>query len=224
MKEKVKILTIAKDTFETLIIVTEKPEGYQFYPGQATHVAISKPGWEEEDRPFTFSSLPEDPCLQFTIKTYPERDGVTDEMTNLSPGDELIIEKAAGAIRYQGSGVFIAGGAGITPFLAIFRDLHSKGDLGGNSLLYSNSHPDEAICAAELKTRLGSNCRFFVTEGESGPFENGQIDHDILFEEVAKHPYGTYYYICGTSEMTKEIVHILEELGISPAFIITEEY
>jgi hypothetical protein len=28
---------------------------------------------------------------------------------------------------YKGEGIFIAGGAGVTPFIAIFRDLHEQG-------------------------------------------------------------------------------------------------
>ena len=36
-----------------------KPEYYSFDPGQATELAINKPGWREEKRPFTFTNLPE---------------------------------------------------------------------------------------------------------------------------------------------------------------------
>jgi predicted ferric reductase len=39
----------------------------------------------------------------------------------LKHGDELIIRDVWGAIEYKGEGVFIAGGAGVTPFIAILR-------------------------------------------------------------------------------------------------------
>jgi ferredoxin-NADP reductase len=54
----VKILSIQHITHDVLQIVTEKPERYFFTPGQATEIAIKKVGWEEERRPFTFTSLP----------------------------------------------------------------------------------------------------------------------------------------------------------------------
>jgi len=40
--------------------------------------------------------------------------------------DELILHDVFGAISYMGEGVFIAGGAGITPFISIFRYLKLK--------------------------------------------------------------------------------------------------
>ena len=60
-----------------------KPEGYTFEPGQATEVAINKEGWKEEKRPFTFTSLPDEEDLQFTIKSYRDHDGVTNELDGL---------------------------------------------------------------------------------------------------------------------------------------------
>jgi predicted ferric reductase len=43
----------------------------------------------------------------------------------LKHGDELIIRDVWGAIEYKGEGVFIAGGAGVTPFIAILRQLQA---------------------------------------------------------------------------------------------------
>jgi ferredoxin-NADP reductase len=47
----------------------------------------------------------------------------------VKPGDQLIIRDVWGAITYKGKGVFIAGGAGITPFISIFRDLSARNEL-----------------------------------------------------------------------------------------------
>ena len=48
-----------------------------------------KTGWENERRPFTFTCLPSDTFLEFTIKTYPVRKGVTNELLKLNLNDEL---------------------------------------------------------------------------------------------------------------------------------------
>jgi predicted ferric reductase len=42
---------------------------------------------------------------------------------------ELIIRDVWGAIEYKGEGVFIAGGAGVTPFIAILRQLQADDKL-----------------------------------------------------------------------------------------------
>jgi len=67
----VKIKSIQPITHDVLKIVVEKPLHYNFIPGQATEVAINKDGWKDKKRPFTFTSLPVNDFLQFTIKTYP---------------------------------------------------------------------------------------------------------------------------------------------------------
>jgi len=65
----VKILSIGHITHDVLQIFTEKPQQLDFTPGQATEISINKEGWQNEKRPFTFTSLPNDDYLQFTIKT-----------------------------------------------------------------------------------------------------------------------------------------------------------
>jgi ferredoxin-NADP reductase len=87
----VKVKSVEKATHDVLRIVTEKPKNYNFNPGQATDVAINKDGWQKELRPFTFTCLPDDNYLEFNIKTYPPHKGVTNELLNLRPNDELII-------------------------------------------------------------------------------------------------------------------------------------
>ena len=134
----VKIKSIDKVTHNVLKIVTEKPQAYNFTPGQATEVSINKNGWQDEKRPFTFTCLPDDDYLEFTIKTYPSHKGVTNELLQLKQNDELILHDVFGAIAYKGEGVFIAGGAGVTPFISIFRFLRSKNEVGGNKLIFAN--------------------------------------------------------------------------------------
>ena len=119
----VKIKSIKHVTHDVLQIVTEKPENLKFTPGQATEVSINRNGWMDKKRPFTFTPLPVDNFLQFTIKTYPSHQGVTNQLLKLNTGDELILHDVFGAIAYKGEGLFIAGGAGVTPFISIFKHL-----------------------------------------------------------------------------------------------------
>src|SRR3954465_14751083 len=90
-KHTVKIFSIESVTHDVHQLRFEKPAGYSFNSGQATEVAIKKPGFEGERRPFTFTCLPEDPYLEFTIKSYENHHGVTEQIGKLKPGDELII-------------------------------------------------------------------------------------------------------------------------------------
>lgn len=123
---------------DVLHIRTQKPDDFQFTPGQATDIAINKEEWKDEKRPFTMTSLPEDDFLEFTIKVYPSHDGVTEKLSKLKEGDTLLIGDTYGAIEYKGPGVFIAGGAGITPFISIFKSLEKKNKSKNNLLLFAN--------------------------------------------------------------------------------------
>ncbi len=100
--------------------------GGHFTPGQAADVSVNKTGRLKEKRPFTFTCLPDDDYLEFNIKTYPSRKGVTNELLQLKMNDELILHDIFGTIAYKGEEVFIAGGAGVTPFISILRFLKSK--------------------------------------------------------------------------------------------------
>ena len=91
--------------------------------GKLDDLSFYKEGWKDNKHPFTFTGLPIDDYLEFTIKTYPKHKGVTNELLHLKINDELILHDVFGAINYKGEGVFIAGGAGVTPFISIFRYL-----------------------------------------------------------------------------------------------------
>src|SRR6185503_6975581 len=90
------ILSIKPVTNNVSHYRVEKTSGYTFNPGQATEVSINIESLKEERRPFTFTSLPEDPHLEFTIKSYETHNGVTAALLKLKPGDQLILRDVWG--------------------------------------------------------------------------------------------------------------------------------
>ena len=146
----VKILETHYITHDVKRFVVERPAGYDFIPGQATEVAINLPEWKDQLRPFTFTSIREHGFLEFMIKIYNDHDGVTNMLGRTHAGSELILHEAFGAIQYKGPGVFLAGGAGITPFISIFRHLYTHKNLHGNKLIYSNKTSEDVIVEDEL--------------------------------------------------------------------------
>lgn len=215
-----KIKSIDKVTHDVLCIRLEKPGSYDFIPGQATEVAINKPGWTEERRPFTFTSLPKDEYLEFTIKTYPGHGGVTNELLQLKPGDELILHDVWGAISYKGEGVFIAGGAGITPFLSIFRYLHATGQVAGNKLIFANKTKEDIIRKDELQSYLGNNFVNILSEETVEGYAHGYITRSFLEANMAAP--GGKFYVCGPPPMMDATQKILSELDVGEEAIVVE--
>ena len=159
--------------------------------------------------------------LEFTIKRYPEHKGVTDKMHTLKAGDILLMSEPFGTITYKGPGIFIAGGAGITPFLSIFRQLAIDRGIGQQSLVFSNKTPADVICEKELCYYFGSRCHLLCTR-ESGPgYENGRIDRDYL--ETTISDTNQYAYVCGPEKFVEEINLIVKDLGFTAESIVYEE-
>ncbi|WEK33858.1 MAG: FAD-binding oxidoreductase [Candidatus Pseudobacter hemicellulosilyticus] len=216
----VPILSIMEVTHDVKCFRLRKPEGYRFVPGQATEVSVNKPGWTEEKRPFTFTSLNTDDYLEFTIKGYPEHQGVTHQLHQLSVGDELLIRDVWGAIEYKGPGYFIAGGAGITPFMAILRQLARDGQMGDNVLLFSNKTVADIIYQDELTRLLGSHARFLLTRETREGYEKGPIDQHFLEANIPD--FSRHFYICGPDKMIQDISASLEKLGASADAVVFE--
>lgn len=218
----VKILAVENVTHNVKRFTLSKPEGYFFTAGQATEISINKPGWETEGRPFTFTSLNHWPDLEFTIKIYNDHDGVTNELGTLKPGDELIVHDVFGAIHYVGEGTFIAGGAGVTPFIAILRQLKENGNLGNNRLLFSNRTAADIILQTEFSDMLNGNFINTLTDEKHPAYDNRRIDKDYLKEKIQNKD--QYFYICGPDPMVLGIREILVQLDISSEKIVTEEF
>ena len=199
----------------------EKPEDYHFIPGQATEVSINKDGWKDEKRPFTFTSLNEDADLEFTIKRYSDHNGVTNELHALKPGDELIVRDVWGAIEYKGPGYFIAGGAGITPFIAIFRQLHKEGRIESNKLFFSNKTDKDIILEDEFNSILGKNVVHVITNDANTKYHPGYINEEFLKNNVKD--FSRHFYLCGPPKMVEVIQETLTRLGASQDAVVFEK-
>ncbi len=200
----------------------QKPAGFTFTPGQATELSINHPDWKDKKNPFTFTSLADDPYLEFTIKIYPgSPEGVTNQLSKLVPGDELILRDAWGAIEYKGPGYFIAGGAGITPFIAILRDLNNQRKLAGNKLFFSNKTDKDIILADELKSMLGPDAVFLISGQKDSIHDTGRIDEAFLKAEVSD--FTKHFYICGPDAMVEEVNGILTKLGADADSVVFEK-
>ena len=221
MEHIVRITRIENVTHNVKRFQFEKPAGYHFTPGQATDVSINKDGWREELRPFTFTALNEWPFLEFTIKMYSDHPGVTNELNTLQPGDELIIRDAWGAIEYKGPGYFIAGGAGITPFIAILRQLKKENKLAGNKLFFANRTNQDVILQEELTDMLQGDAIYVITDKADKNHYSGYIDETFLKKNVDD--FSKHFYLCGPDKMIADLQEILKKLGASPEAVVFEK-
>lgn len=217
----VKLISVDRVTHDVNKFKVEKPNGYSFTPGQATEVSINKSNLKDEKRPFTFTGLVDLPYLEFIIKSYDAHNGVTKQIKNLQPNDELIIRDTWGAISYKGPGVFIAGGAGITPFVAILRNLKQKNELAGSKLIFSNKTSADIILKNEFSEILGNNFINLLTRENNKEYYFGRINELFLKEQVID--FNQNFYVCGPDSFVQNINSILTNLGVVPDSIVFEK-
>lgn len=218
----VKIISIEHLTHDVLKIVTEKPSVYSFTPGQATEISINKAQWRKELRPFTFTCLPENDYLEFTIKTYPKHNGVTNQLLQLRIGEELILHDVFGAINYKGEGFFIAGGAGVTPFISIFRHLKLTNSVGSNRLIFANKTRKDIILEQEFKELLGDNFINILSADKADGYAYGLITEEFLKTIITD--LDKKIYLCGPEPMMDAIEQQLKNVGVDTKSIIKEKF
>lgn len=229
---KVKVTDIKEITHNVREFTLERPEGYEFKEGQATEVSIDvpeKPELRDKKRPFTFTCNNSDDFLQFTIKMYDDHDnGMTKNLRELNVGDSLLIRDVWGAIEYKGPGVFIAGGSGVTPFIAILRKLRKSGELGGNMLIFSNKTSDDIILEDEFKEMEKEGLKLVLTltkEDEEKAKEKGckvgRINKDFLESEISD--WKQKFYVCGPVGFVGELQDALKKLGAEAEEIVFEK-
>ena len=217
----VKVLEARFITHNVKKFVVEKPLDFVFIPGQAINISINLPEWKDKLRPFTFTSLNEAKSLEFMIKIYDDHNGVTNMLGKTNASDELILHDIFGAIQYDKPGVFIAGGTGITPFIAIFRELYKNNKLRGNRLIYTNQTAEDIIAGEELLRMFKQDFVNVLTRQGIVGYVGKRIDRNFLIENIID--FSQNFYVCGPDNLVKDIVRNLTNLGAEPETLIFEK-
>lgn len=217
----VKVLEAKFITHDVKKIKVERPKDFTFIPGQATEVAINLPDWNNQFRPFTFTNIVEANYLEFMIKIYRDRQGVTNKIGSINAGDELVIQDVFGSIQFKGNGTFIAAGTGITPFIAIFRALYSQNKLRGNRLIYVNKTSEDIILGQELFVMFKKDFTSVLTRENTIGFVGKRIDRNFLIENIVD--FSQQFYVCGPESFVNDVTKNLIELGADPEFLIFDK-
>ncbi|MCC6498787.1 MAG: ferric reductase-like transmembrane domain-containing protein [Anaerolineales bacterium] len=175
-----------------------------------------------ESHPFTISSAPHEDVLRLTIKA--SGDFTRALFNELKPGADAIVEGAHGMFDFKNGGqkqIWIAGGIGVTPFLAFIRDL--RGTLDHDvDFYYTMRHRDEVLFYDEIETAGIRNPRLKVNIRYSA------IGGSLTVEEIAKNAGGDvrghHVYMCGPLPMVQAFEKKFLALGVPGENIHFEEF
>ena len=190
--------------------------------GQFLFVRFPNTDTLDESHPFTISSAPHEDVLRVTIKG--SGDFTRALVTDLKPGMDAVIEGAYGMFDYKSGGqkqIWIAGGIGLTPFLAFIRDMDETLD-HDVEFYYTVRHRDEAlfyneiIAAAQRIPRLKVHIRFSAT--------GGSLTVDEIVRNAGGNIEGHYVYMCGPFPMLQSFEKKFLALGLPANHIHFEEF
>lgn len=211
MNHKVKIIHKNWLTHDVIRFTLEKPKGFSYSAGQAIEASLDDPKFKDDWAPFTMTSLDQDEHLEFTIKIYSDHNGMTLALSKLEVGDYFIITDPWDSFNNKGAGVFIAGGTGVTPFIALLRDMYVNGKVGKSTLLFANKKDEDIFMADEFEKMLGKNYINIVSRQKDSKYYYGRIDKDLLKIHVSD--FDQPFYLCGPDNFAEDIKKQLLELG-----------
>lgn len=220
----------------TMAFFFSKPSGFRHEAGQSLLITLVNPpetDGEGNARTFTVASAPHEAELMIATRL---RDTAFKRVLKSAPvGTTVKIDGPNGEMLLHGDAarpaVFLAGGIGITPFLAMARRAAYERLPHRLFLFYANRRPEDAAFLPELQQmeQLNPNYRLIATMAEpeksahrwSG--ETGFIRRELL-ERHLPDKTNPIYYFAGPPPMTGAMRQMLEDIGISEEAMRCEEF
>ncbi len=230
-------LTSRQDIAEgTMAFHFAKPADFQFRAGQSVDITLLNPpetDAEGNTRAFSIASAPfENDLLIATrmrdtaFKRVLRKAALPLEVKMEGPSGSFVLHR-----RAEKSGVFLAGGIGITPFRSII--LQATHDKAPHQLylFYGNRRPEDAAFLDVLTDvpKQNPNFHLIATMSEMGKShrewkgETGFINKDMLAKHLPSLQ-GPIYYLAGPPAMVAAMRRMLTEAGVDEDDIRTEEF
>ena len=213
-----------------------RPVGFTWEPGQAAVFSLlDEAGKTGIGMDHTFTLVGTAGSDELTFATRMRDSRYKQALRRIAPGDRIGVQGPLGDFTLPvGSDrplVFLAGGIGITPFLAMIRDATKSHRLQKITLFYSNKDKAGAAFLAELDDLATANPEFTFVPTLTGieatatqwPGETGRIDAAMLLRHVdlASKP---IFYIAGPAAIVTNMEHVLSGMGVAPTDIRYEAF
>lgn len=204
--------TVAAARSATQIVIRPTKGSLRWQPGQFAFISAPAAGLGEA-HPFTIASAPaQDGVMRFAIKNLGDWTGRLGSV--LKPGQELIVEGPYGRFQpnsQRGDQIWIAGGVGITPFLAAASALPDDRRI---HLFYCLEKRADAVGLDVLDRAMRDHPGFRYTLVESR--QDGYLTAEKLAMHSAVPPKAASVFICGPEALRNAILTGLAAIGQQP--------
>ncbi|HET6503262.1 MAG TPA: 2Fe-2S iron-sulfur cluster binding domain-containing protein [Amycolatopsis sp.] len=213
-----------------LVVRLVEPETIKFFPGQYLDFAV--PG-TDETRSFSMANISaREGRLEFVIKVYP--DGLFSHFldTTLKVGDRLDVTGPFGVFTLRDAPeadlVFVGGGAGMAPILALLRSMADRGIERKATYYYGARRRRDLCFENELRALEERMVKFRYVPALSEPLDDEWDGEVGLITDVVKRCEqdlsGADAYVCGPPPMVEAALELLPDLGVAEKRIFYDKF
>lgn len=212
------IRRMSESTVSLTVRTLAAQDPVSFTPGQFVRLTLAS----GVSRDFSMCHLPsDDRLLRFQIKVYPDGQFSSYLANQAQVGEPITVEGPMGKFVYRDTGrvpVFIAGGTGLAPIVAMLRQLEQTAPETEALLFFGNTNPGDVYFVDELKELRNSLPNLAVTFTLLRPDSTWSGEVGLVTEPLRDHLTGRApnfdYYFCGAPVMIEAVSTLLEDLGV----------
>ncbi|MFC0110715.1 NADH:ubiquinone reductase (Na(+)-transporting) subunit F [Kibdelosporangium aridum] len=215
-----------------LVVRLIEPRTLKFFPGQYVDFAI--PG-KDETRSFSMANTSSGPdgLLEFVVRIYPG--GLFSQFldTEVAVGDQLEITGPFGVFTLRDAPgadiVFVGGGAGMAPILALLRSMAERG-IDRKATFYYGARRRKDLCFTDELAELAAKLPGFryvpaLSEPEDGEDWAGEVGliTDVV-RRLERNLTSADAYVCGPPPMVEAALELLPVLGVAEKRIFYDKF
>ncbi len=189
---------LSKKTFEILLNL---PPAFTFKPGQRISLSL-----EKQERDYSIVSAPKESELALCIRKV--TGGKLSSLLSVTDiGTSLLVSGPYGYFTYKIShrpAVFVATGTGIAPFCSMARS-----GISGFTILHGVRSPVDLYYASQLQ----QSARKYIPCLSDAKKTTGNAFQGKVTEYLEQHltPGAYDFYLCGRSEMIRDVTRLIDE-------------
>jgi len=214
-----------------LVLRLLEPDEIKFFPGQYMDISIPGSGVVRSFSMANTSSR-ESGLLEFVIKVYPDGQFSRLLADKLAEGDRLDLTGPFGVFTLREGDndlVFIGGGAGLAPVLALLRTLAERGIQRKATFFYGARTRADLCFETELREleRTLPNFRYLPALSEAGGDGGWDGETGLITDVVKRHASdltGAHAYVCGPPPMVEAALPLLAILGVEEKRIYYDKF
>jgi predicted ferric reductase len=214
----------------TLVLKPLGSHNFRFLPGQFAWLTIYHSPFAMKEHPFSMTSSAEHPeRLTFTIKAAGD---FTRRIKEIKKGERVYVDGPYGAFsfdRYPAPGyVFIGGGIGSAPIMAMLRTMADRGERRPVQFIYGGGRPHRMLFTKEveeLQRKLDLEVIYVLSKSPPDwQGETGFITAELLNRRLPPDRAERECFICGPTPMLHLVEIGLHRSGVPLSRIHTEVF